>query len=318
MTKRNKKQYKLINFYKEDLWGKLGHNVYKLTKPNSILLEKSVDKFKFSVEIQLIKERLKDFYNLKRFDFREKKNEIMYKLKNLQQKNYLRKNLLNELNLIKQQEKKQRKLRLITYKKYQKAVKENIKLLKDTRIKPSFNFRIDIGKPKRKLKQLSAFSKKLKNRHKLRKFYSSTINTKQLRNYVRKVHHYCSLSLFFFRILESRLDSFIFRLNLCYNSSQIRQLINHGNFLINGRLVFFSNIRLNLYDVFSVVDKKFFFFNFLKENKIPIFSIPRYLEVNFRIMSAIMFRNPLPKHIYYPTKSSILYLASPGYKFRKR
>lgn len=309
MTKRLNNKYKIVNFYKEDLWGKLGVNTYKPVKINSILLEKPIERFKFKLEIQYIKNRLFRVYgiNKKFMPFRYQKYVDPIKYKKL--KNYNRK-LYIKFKIYKNKQ----------YKKYKKALKENIKLYKDTRARPSFNFRTDIGKPKRKKKRLKLFSKKLKNRHKLRKFFSGTMSIKQLRNYVYKVHHYSSLTLFFLKFLETRIDFLIYRLSISKNSGEIRQMLNHGNFLKNGKQVFFANQSLDIFDVFSFKNKEFFFNKLLSviKHNLLFFSVPRYLEVNFRIMSIVIFRNPLSKHIYYPTETKPLYLASSGFKFRKK
>ncbi len=308
MSKRLKNKYKIIKLYKEDLWGKLATNVFKSTKVNKILIEKPLEKFNFGIEVRNIKNRLKKYFNI----YEKFKPVFKFSKRNRYQYDKIRQN--NKAYKLFRRNKNER------YNKYKKALKGQIKMFKETRARPSFNFRTDIGKPKRKFKKLSSFGKTLKYRHKLRKFFSGTISVKQLRNYIEKVHRYNSLSLNFCRIMESRLDTIIYRLNISYNSGEIRQLINHGNFLMNGRLINFSNYNFRIFDIFSVKNKGFFFKKILrlKKKKRLLYSVPRFMEINFRIMSAVFFRNPLPKHVFFPSKFEPLFLVSSGKKFRKR
>jgi ribosomal protein S4 len=305
MSKRLKNKYKIIKFYKEDLWGKLLINVYKPVKVNKVILQKSVKKFRFKLQVSNIKSRLKSLFKLnERFKPVVKFIGSKYKRKKYNKMLYKR-------------FKKNKNLR---YFKYKQVLKDHIKIYKNTRAKPSFNFRTDIGQPLGKFKKLTFYAKKLKNRHKLRKFFSGTISIKQLRYYIKKAHNYVSLSLFFLKLLELRLDAFVYRLNLTQNGPEIRQMINHGNFMVNGKQIFFSNYQLNLFDVFSIKKKKLFFkklLNIIKKKKL-FFNQPKYFEVNFRILSIIYYINPIPEDIFYISKTYPLLLASSNNKFRKK
>jgi small subunit ribosomal protein S4 len=54
------------------------------------------------------------------------------------------------------------------------------------------------------------------------------------------------------RNLESRLDNVIYRSRFAASRSEARQLIRHGNFLVNGRKVNIPSYRLKSGDVFSL------------------------------------------------------------------
>jgi len=183
--------------------------------------------------------------------------------------------------------------------------------------KAEFNYRIDIGKPSRRIRRLSLFGLRLKHRHKLRKFCSS-MNVRQFRNYIKKAHKNKALFLTFIRFLETRLDTILYRVYFFRTAEEGRQLINHGNFLINGNLSVFSNQKIQLFDIVSVKKKEVFFFKLkelIKINKI-FMSIPIYIEVNYRIMSAIIFINPMLFQIYYPSLTDANMSVVAGKRFK--
>jgi small subunit ribosomal protein S4 len=142
------------------------------------------------------------------------------------------------------------------------------------------------------------------------------MNVRQFRNYVRKARKTNAVFLQFFRSLETRIDTLVFRLNLAKTAGEARQLVNHRNFLINGNSVGFSSESINMFDVFSVKDKSFFYkksVELFRRNFI-LFSLPSYLEVNLRIMSAVIFMWPQSSKVPYTRKIDARALVSGGPK----
>jgi ribosomal protein S4 len=290
MTKRIQRKYKLLRFYQEDLWGRLGiSHTIKNVKINRLLREIQLEKTFFRREIQEESSRLK-----KKFGVLDMKTmqSLRGAARNIAWKNF---------------------------KRYKLALADFMEDLRVNRIRPDFNFRTDIGKPKRKTRFLSNFGRRMKLRQKLRRFTTAAMGVRQFRNYLRKARKHVTLILFFFRLFETRLDTLVFRLNLALTSGEARQLVNHGNFIINGREIIFPTHSIDVYDVMSVKDKQKFFDRALTyfQNQMIISSIPSYLEVNFRIMSAVLFINPLPNKVSYqsPEKFDFKLLASSGPKF---
>lgn len=278
MSKRVARKYKILKFYQEDLWGRLALRLsFKKVKINRLFHEIFREKNVFKSELAKERERLK-----KKFRIDEPfSSDIQRKRRN---------------NLFK------------------KAFQQFVKNLRRIYFKAPFNFRTDKGKPKRKRRRLSRFARRLKTRHKLRKFSTQSMNIRQLRNYIRKSRRSNAVFIKFFRFLETRIDTLAFRLNLAQTSGEARQLVNHGNFIINGKSVAFSTEKIDMFDVFSVKDKQFFYnkaLNLFKQNLV-VFSIPSYLEVNFRIMSAIIYRWPVPSQVAYTRKLDAKLLIAAG------
>jgi small subunit ribosomal protein S4 len=278
MSKRLAKKYKLLRFYEEDLWGRLSLRLsFKKVKINRRFHEFFEDRRIFREDLAVEKERLQKKYGL---DKPIHSNKI-YRKQNAQ--------FRAELEAF------SRRLRRIHF-------------------RPAFNFRIDKGKPKRKKRRLKRFSRLLKNRHKLIKFATQAMNVRQFRIYLRKARKSRSIFVNFLRLMETRVDSLVFRLNLAETAGEARQLINHRNFLINGMVVGFPTESIFFYDVFSVKDKAFFHSKTLSlfKKRAILFSTPAYLEVNFRIMSAIIYKWPTRSTVSYVRKIDSLLLAARG------
>ena len=59
----------------------------------------------------------------------------------------------------------------------------------------------------------------------------------------------------FLRLLESRLDSVVYRSGIAQTRRQARQLVGHGHFTVNGRKVDVPSFRVTQYDIIDVRDK---------------------------------------------------------------
>lgn len=282
MTKRLIKKYKLLKFYQEDLWGKLALRLtFKKIKVNRLFHEIFQEKNVFRSELEKERERLR------------KKFQVDEPFSSDQQRR--KRNVL-----------------------FRAAFQEFMKNLRRIHFRAAFNFRVDKGKPKRKIRRLSGFARRLKNRHKLRKFSTQSMNVRQLRNYVRKARVANGVFLRFFKLLETRADTLAFRLNLVSSSGEARQLVNHKNFMVNGKIINFPTQLIEMYDVFSVKDKEAFYkrsCNLFKQGLI-IFSLPVYLEVNLRIMSAVVYTWPTVSTVSYVRKVDAKLLAASSYKIR--
>jgi small subunit ribosomal protein S4 len=59
----------------------------------------------------------------------------------------------------------------------------------------------------------------------------------------------------FLRLLESRLDSVVYRAGIAQTRRQARQLVGHGHFLVNGQKVDVPSYRVTQYDIIDVREK---------------------------------------------------------------
>ena len=219
------------------------------------------------------------------------------------------------------------------------------KIMKNKR---SFFFRVDIVKLLPRRKKRSLFAIRLRDRHKIRKF-ASKISFRQFKSYIlesRKSKH--SLKKFF-SIFEGRLDIVLYRVGISLFPGKTRQMISHGNFVVNNRISKSPSHQIKALDVVTVVNK-IFFFKFLKLRLLSVlkkyfdrfivrekrfrdrekfdlgryrigllkkvkkirrrrikklgnffFSVPNYLEVNYKIMSFLFINSPYSfSEVFYP------------------
>nr|AJF36682.1 ribosomal protein S4 [Gefionella okellyi] len=107
-------------------------------------------------------------------------------------------------------------------------------------------------------------------------------------------------------LLERRLDTIIYRLNISNSLIEAKKLISYGNILINNKIIKNTSYILRSGDTIGLINKIQLLtinnlINKLKTNKIKI-NIPIYLEINFLIKKAIYLYNPIYNIIPYPIK----------------
>jgi ribosomal protein S4 len=281
MTKRLT-VYSFIRFYKEDLWGRLGKLKYKKKlKINKIFLQRKIKKQERRNKIKEEKKRLKQLY------LKSNKKYVPTTNRKLKFSEYLAQKLQRATN----------------YRLYRLNLARFIHDLKETQA--TFNFRIDIGKPRPKKRIVSIYGRRILNKHLLRHFYAKTLTNKQFRLASKKMRRYISSFFFFGNFFELRIDALLYRLSFVLMPGQARQLINHKHVLVNGKIQTFSNYCLTLYDIFSVKNKIFFYLNllsYINYKKLNTSKVPYFLEINYRIMCAIVYKPPLFFKLNYPSK----------------
>ena len=99
------------------------------------------------------------------------------------------------------------------------------------------------------------------------------------------------MSYFLVKLLESRLDSVLYRSHFVSSFRDARQLISHGHVFVNGNKITTSSFVLSDGDVISLsknvhrlIEKKV-----LNSSLVPI--TPKYLQVNYKIFHIIFLGN---------------------------
>lgn len=113
-------------------------------------------------------------------------------------------------------------------------------------------------KGKRRKGPPSEFGKESREKQKLKILYN--LGEKQFKNYVKKVLErkgkVGDLSTFLIKILESRLDSVVFRLGFAKSRAQAKQLVSHNFFLVNEKPVNLPSYQLKKGDVIRIRPQK--------------------------------------------------------------
>ena len=115
------------------------------------------------------------------------------------------------------------------------------------------------GEHGQKRKKLSEYGTQLREKQKTKSFYG--VGEKQFRKYFVMASNKKGITgENLLQILESRLDNVVYRLGFGTSRAQARQLVNHGQFDVNGKKVDIPSYLVKPGDVISVREIK-------KENK---------------------------------------------------
>jgi small subunit ribosomal protein S4 len=101
-------------------------------------------------------------------------------------------------------------------------------------------------------------------------------------------------------VLESRLDSVVYRMGLALTRREARQLATHGHFLVNGKKVDIPSYRVKAGDVIALRDKSKSsakFKDVVEQTNGRV--VPMWLEMNKEQLSAKVVRMPTIEDIDY-------------------
>lgn len=122
-------------------------------------------------------------------------------------------------------------------------------------------------------------------------YFYGYLKKKYLKSIIKKLRKKTNLSYFLVKLLESRLDSVLYRSHFVSSFRDARQLISHGHVFVNGNKIITSSFVLSDGDVISLsknvhrlIEKKV-----LNSSLVPI--TPKYLQVNYKIFHIIFLGN---------------------------
>lgn len=114
----------------------------------------------------------------------------------------------------------------------------------------------------------------------------------------------------FLSFLEKRLDTVVFRMNICRTFRQGRQLISHKKIYVNGKLINTPSYKVKSGDIINIspsLDGNFLSIiqkslDSLKDNSLCK-TRPLHLEINYKTLSAVFLYTP--QQLIYPAEFSI-------------
>lgn len=142
------------------------------------------------------------------------------------------------------------------------------------------------------------FLNKLNAKKSLSLFYGGLLEKylkKQINFSLRKTTYsrknFGNINLFFIKILESRLDTVLYRSFFTLSVRSARQLITHGHVFVNKKVVRTNSFILKKGDLIEINKKyhKLILKNIQRANTWPI--PPKYLLINFRIFHILFNEN---------------------------
>lgn len=149
------------------------------------------------------------------------------------------------------------------------------------------------GQSKRRMKQ-SDFGKQLLEKQRLRLQYN--VSEKQMTNYYKQASQMTGNTAdLLVQLLESRLDSVVYRAGFSRSIYAARQLVNHGHVLVNGKRVGIPSYNVKVNDLITLKEK-------MRKNEdiqdtIRSVAPPPYVEVSKADFSA--------KYLYIPEREEI-------------
>ena len=162
------------------------------------------------------------------------------------------------------------------------------------------------GQHGQKRAKLSEYGTQLREKQKTKSYYG--VGEKQFRRYFEMASNKKGITgENLLQILESRLDNVVYRLGFGTSRAQARQLVNHGQFEVNGGKVDIPSYLVKAGDVISVRESK-------KENgaikaNIEVNSarpVPAWLELNNETLSGKVVRLASREDVDIPIEEHLI------------
>ena len=144
------------------------------------------------------------------------------------------------------------------------------------------------GQHGQKRAKLSEYGTQLREKQKTKSYYG--VGEKQFRGYFEMASNKKGVTgENLLQILESRLDNVVYRLGFGTSRAQARQLVNHGQFEVNGQKVDIPSYLVKAGDVISVRESKKDNVT-IKANVESARPVPAWLELNNETLSGKVVR----------------------------
>ena len=162
------------------------------------------------------------------------------------------------------------------------------------------------GQHGQKRAKLSEYGTQLREKQKTKSYYG--VGEKQFRGYFEMASNKKGITgQNLLQILESRLDNVVYRLGFGASRAQARQLVNHGQFAVNGQRVDIPSYLVKAGDVITVRENK-------KENgaiKANIEAnsarpVPAWLELNNETLSGKVVRLASREDVDIPVEEHLI------------
>lgn len=162
------------------------------------------------------------------------------------------------------------------------------------------------GQHGQKRAKLSEYGTQLREKQKTKSYYG--VGEKQFRGYFEMASNKKGITgENLLQILESRLDNVVYRLGFGASRAQARQLVNHGQFAVNGQRVDIPSYLVKAGDVISVRESK-------KENgaikaNVEVNSarpVPTWLELNNETLSGKVIRLASREDVDIPVEEHLI------------
>jgi small subunit ribosomal protein S4 len=152
-----------------------------------------------------------------------------------------------------------------------------------------------------KRKKTSDYGTQLREKQKLRGYYGNITERQFRKIYAEAARRRGDTGENLIGILESRLDTVVYRMGLVPTPFAARQFVNHGHVRVNGKKVNIASYLVSEGDVIEVREKSKQMAPVLEMIQNPERSVPEYIEFNGAELKGKFIRVPKLAEVPYPT-----------------
>ena len=158
------------------------------------------------------------------------------------------------------------------------------------------------GEHGQKRRKLSDYALQLAAKQKLKRYYANMTERQFRRAYETASRLRGDTAENLIGLLERRLDTVVYRVNLAPTPFAARQLINHGHVLVNGRRVNIASYQVREGDVIEIAERSRNHPNMLESVQRPERDVPEYLTFDNKGLKAHFVRMPKLQDVPYPVQ----------------
>ncbi len=150
--------------------------------------------------------------------------------------------------------------------------------------------------------KLSDFGQQLMAKQKLKGYYGNIGERQFRRYYFEAIRRRGDSSENLIQLLESRLDTVVYRMKFAASPFASRQLINHGHVKVNGKRVNIASYLLKQGDVIELREKSRQMTVVLEASQSQEREVPEFMSVDHKDMKGTFTRVPSMGDVPYPVQ----------------
>lgn len=158
------------------------------------------------------------------------------------------------------------------------------------------------GEHGQKRRKLSDYALQLAAKQKLKKYYANMTERQFRRAYETASRQRGDTAENLIGLLERRLDTVVYRVNLAPTPFAARQLVNHGHVMVNGRRVNISSYQVREGDTIEVAERSRNHPHMLESVQHPERDVPEYITFDNKGLKAQFVRTPKLSDVPYPVQ----------------
>ncbi|MFL5336577.1 MAG: 30S ribosomal protein S4 [Geminicoccaceae bacterium] len=158
------------------------------------------------------------------------------------------------------------------------------------------------GEHGQKRRKLSDYALQLAAKQKLRRYYANMTERQFRRAYETASRQRGDTAENLIGLLERRLDTVVYRVNLAPTPFAARQLVNHGHVLVNGKRVNIPSYQVREGDTIEVAERSKNHPHMLESVQHPERDVPEYLTFDNKGLKAQFVRVPKLSDVPYPVQ----------------